>query len=151
MDVRPYLPTDRDACLAVFDSNAPEFFLPRERAEYERFLDDPSGPYFVMDHDGLIAGCGGYYVIGGEPTRARMAWGMVLREWQRKGLGRLLLMYRLRQITKAGGVQFVGLDTSQRSAPFFQSQGFKVAGIAADGYGPGLDRVEMAMKLNVCP
>lgn len=150
MDVRPYLLTDRDACLAVFDSNAPEFFLAHERAEFESFLDTPSGSYFVLDHDGLIAGCGGY-VIGDEPALARMAWGMVLRDWQRKGLGRLLLMYRLRQITKAGGVQFVSLDTTQRSAPFFLSQGFKAVNVAANGYGPGLDRVEMTMKLNVCP
>ena len=150
MDVRPYVPTDRDACLAVFDSNAPEFFLAHERAEFESFLDTPNGPYFVLDHDGLITGCGGY-VVGEEPGLARMAWGMVLRDWHRKGMGRLLLMYRLRQITKAGGVQFVGLDTTQRSAPFFLSQGFKVAGVAADGYGPGMDRVEMTMKLNVCP
>ena len=150
MDVRPYLLTDRDACLAVFDSNAPEFFLAHERTEFESFLDNPDGPYFVMDHDGLIAGCGGY-VIGDEPGQARMAWGMVLREWQQKGLGRLLLMYRLRQITKAGGVKFVGLDTTQRSAPFFLSQGFKMANVAANGYGPGLDRIEMTMKLNVCP
>ena len=49
-----------------------------------------------------------------------------------------------REITKAGGVERVRLDAPQRSAAFFQHQGFKlVAG--------GPDRVEMMMKLAVCP
>ena len=80
-----------------------------------------------------------------------MAWGMVGREWHRNGLGRLLLLYRVREIGKVGGVQRVSLDTSQHSAPFFEKQGFKVARVEKDAYAPGLDRIEMSMKLTVCP
>jgi hypothetical protein len=53
-------------------------------------------------------------------------------------------LFRLREIAKAGGVERVRLDAPQRSAAFFERQGLKpVAG------GPG--RVEMMMKLAVCP
>ena len=52
MDIRPYLASDRDACLAIFDSN----FDAARRAEFERYLDRPEGPYFVMEHDGAIVG-----------------------------------------------------------------------------------------------
>ena len=45
----------------------------------------------------------------------------------------------------------VRLDAAPDSAPFFQSQGFKVASVVRDGYAAGLDRVEMTMKLTVCP
>jgi len=61
-------------------------------------------------------------------------------------LGRYLLLFRLREITKAGGIQMVHLDAPQHSAQFYEKQGFKVTGIAS-----GLDRVEMVMKLAVCP
>ena len=60
-------------------------------------------------------------------------------------------MFRLRGITKAGGVQLVSLGTSQHTAAFFEKQGFKVTSIRKDGYAPGVDRVEMMMKLSVCP
>ena len=69
----------------------------------------------------------------------------------RQGLGRFLLLFRLREITKAGGVERVRLDTPPDSVRFFESQGFKVARVAKDGYTAGLDRVEMTMKLTVCP
>jgi len=150
MDVRPYLPADRDACLAVFDSNAPDFFKSHKRRDFEGFLDRGAVPYFVMEHDGAIIGCGGYFVTE-QKAVARLVWGMVRRDWRRQGLGRFLLLFRLRQITKAGGVEMVHLDTSPDSASFFQSQGFKLARVAKDGYAPGLDRVEMTMKLTVCP
>jgi N-acetylglutamate synthase-like GNAT family acetyltransferase len=143
MDVRSYLSSDRDGCLGVFDSNSPDFFQPGERREFEEFLDGSNGSYLVMEHEGTIAGCGGYFITE-QRAVARLVWGMVRRELQRQGLGRLLLLFRLREITKAGDVERVVLDAPQRSAAFFQGQGFKlVAG--------GPDRVEMVMKLAVCP
>jgi len=149
MDIRAYLAADRDACLSVFDSNTPDFFQPGERGDFEEFLDGSSRSYFVMEHDGAIAGCGGFYITADTAT-ARLAWGMVRRDWHRRGLGRFLLLFRLREITKAGNSQMVLLATSQHSAPFFQSQGFKAVSIAKDGYGAGMNRVEMSMKLSVC-
>jgi hypothetical protein len=62
MRVREYTTGDRDACLAVFDSNVPRFFTPAEREEYAAFLDAPlPGPYLVVeDEAGVVVGCGGY-------------------------------------------------------------------------------------------
>ena len=148
MDLRPYRPADRDACLAVFDSNTPGFFEAHERAGFAEFLLCPNHRYFVMQHDGAIVGCGGYCVWA---EQARLEWGMVRREWHRQGLGRFLLLFRLREITKTGGVQMVGVGTSQHAAPFFVRQGFKVVSVEKDGYAAGLDRVELTMKLSVCP
>ena len=150
MDVRPYSPADRAACLAVFDSNTPRFFNPSERPDFEKFLDAVDSPYFVMEHEGAIAGSGGY-AIADDTSLASLVWGMVRADLHKLGLGRFLLMYRLREITKAGGVQLVRLGTSQHTAPFFEKQGFKVTGIRKDGYASGMDRVEMVMKLSVCP
>jgi GNAT superfamily N-acetyltransferase len=143
MDVRPYLPSDCNGCLAVFDSNSPDYFPSGERPEFAEFPAKPNGPYFVMEHEGAIAGCGGYFITG-ESAVARLVWGMVRRELQRQGLGRFLLLFGLREIAKVGGVERVQLDAPQHSAAFFQRQGFKLT-------GGGPDRIEMMMKLVVCP
>jgi ribosomal protein S18 acetylase RimI-like enzyme len=150
MDVRPYLPADHARCLAVFDSNTPRFFDPSERRNFETFLDAPFCSYFVMEHDGAIVGCGGY-AVEEDKSLASLVWGMVRHDLHKRGLGRFLVMFRLKEITRTSGVQMVRLGTSQHTAHFFEKQGFKVAGIEKDGYASGIDRVEMRMKLSVCP
>ena len=150
MDLRPYTPADHDLCLGLLDSNTPRFFDPSERAKFEEFLDRRNCSYFVMEHDGAIVGSGGY-AIERDKTSARLVWGMVRSDSHRLGLGRYLLLFRLREITKVSGIQMVHLDTSQHSAQFYEKQGFKIIRTVKDGYGPGLDRVEMMMKLVVCP
>jgi ribosomal protein S18 acetylase RimI-like enzyme len=144
MDLRPYSPLDRDSCLAVFDSNTAQFLDPDTRREFQEFLDRQNCSYFVMEHEGAIVGCGGY-AIEQDKALARLVWGMVRSDSQKLGLGRYLLLFRLREITKAGSIQMVYLDTPQHAAQFYEKQGFKVIGLVKDG------RVEMMMKLAVCP
>jgi len=50
VEPRPYRPSDRDACLAGFDSNN----LPG-RPAFESFLDDPSN-LTVLEHEGAAHG-----------------------------------------------------------------------------------------------
>jgi N-acetylglutamate synthase-like GNAT family acetyltransferase len=142
MDLRAYLPTDREACLAILDSNMPHFFAGEDRTRFESFLDQGGATYFVMEHDGAVIGCGGYR-IAEESGVATLVWGMVRRDFQKMGLGRLLLMYRLREIGKASGIERVRLETPPLSAAFFEGQGFKVVNIASG-------HVEMMKKMSVC-
>lgn len=150
MDVRPYSPADRTACLAIFDTNTPKFFDPTERHSFGTFLNAPFGSYFVMEHEGAMIGCGGYAVEEGS-SLASLIWGMIRHDLHKHGLGRFLLMFRLKEISKANSANLVRLATSQHSAGFFQKQGFKAVSMEKDGYAPGMDRVEMRMKLSVCP
>ena len=143
MDIRPYQPSDRDACLAVFDSNVPAFFRLDERPDFEAFLGALNCTYLVMEHEARIVGCGGFYRTE-ELSLARLCYGMIHRDLHRQGLGRFLLLFRLREIGKWPGVERVGLSTTLLTAPFFASQGFKSDGAPQD-------RVEMRMKLTVCP
>ena len=149
MDLQPYLPDNRESCLAVFDSNTPRYFDLAEREEFESFLNQPNCSYFVMKHNDQIVGCGGY-VIAEEGKLARLVWGMVRSDLHKNGLGRFLLMFRLREIAKHDGIQAVRLSTSQHAALFFEKQGFKVMGVIENGYAPGLNRIEMVKKLIVC-
>jgi N-acetylglutamate synthase-like GNAT family acetyltransferase len=133
MDVRPYLPADREACLQI------------DRARFESFFDQAGATYFVMEHDGVVIGCGGYR-IGSEPGFATLlwspSWGIERPDSQKVGLERFLLMYCLREIGKSG-IERVRLEAPQSAAAFFEGQGFKVVSLAEG-------RVEMVKKLTVC-
>jgi N-acetylglutamate synthase-like GNAT family acetyltransferase len=136
VDIRAYAAADRDACLEIFDSNSPGLM---ERDPFVQFLADP-GSFFVAEHNDQIVGCGGYSLHG---AAARLHWGMVHRKFQRQGLGRFLLFYRLREITRDPAVQMVGLTAPRPAVPFFQSQGFREA--VGDEQS-----AEMVKRLTVC-
>jgi N-acetylglutamate synthase-like GNAT family acetyltransferase len=142
MDLRRYQTSDREGCLAVFDSNSPDFAHARERAAFAAFLDNPPGPYFVLDHDGVIAGCGGYAFEN--PDLASLCWILVRRDLHRNGLGRLLVFSALRKITQDGDPMMVRLRATPLTAAFFEKQGFRAVETTGDG-------VEMSKKLKVCP
>jgi N-acetylglutamate synthase-like GNAT family acetyltransferase len=140
MDIRPYTTADRDPCLAVLHSHTQPRLPGDER--FQTFLEILHGPFFVMEHDAAIVGCGGY-VLSPETDSARLLWGMVRSDLQRQGLGRFLLMFRLREIGKHGDVRMVHALASKSAAPFFEKQGFRTLSVSDDG-------VELVKKLAVC-
>jgi len=123
MDVRPYAAHDRAACVAVFDSLTPALLDANVRPQFESWLENPSGPYFVMEHDGSIVGCGGY-TLSPDGATATLEWGMIRADTQKVGLGRFLLMYRIREIGGHGTVAIVLANPPHASAGFFEKQGF---------------------------
>jgi N-acetylglutamate synthase-like GNAT family acetyltransferase len=135
MDPRPYTQADQPHCLEICD--------PTERKSFEDFLATNPANYFVLEHNQQILGAGGY-VLSGNATQANLVWGMIRKDLRGQGLGRFLLMYRLREIGKTNTVQTVRVSTTQPTAPFFEKQGFKIASV-------NQDRVELIKKLTVCP
>ena len=149
MDMRRYSECDLAGCLAVFDSNVPEFFDVSWRAGFEEFLAVNPWPYVVLEHESEIVGCGGWAPEEGGALIS-MQWGMVRRNLHANRLGRFLLLYRVREAARMPGAELVRLSTSQQTAEFFQKQGFKATKTEKDGVAPELNRIEMVMKLNVC-
>jgi len=146
--VRDYTREDREACLAVFDGNVPEFFVPAEREAFAAFLDDLPGPYLVVeDEDGRVVACGGYAVTPGTRT-ADLCWGMVARPRHGTGIGRLLTDARLERVRADPGVHDVALNTSQHTAGFYARRGFATERVVPDGFAPGLDRCDMRLVLD---
>ncbi len=150
LEIRAFDTRDREACLKLFDSNTPQFFAPHERAEFEAYLSDleergPNAEYLVLEMDGKIVACGGYYVADGT---AGLAWGLVGRDQHREGFGTQLLLERLRRIARVPNASEVVLDTTRQSKGFFERFGFEVVNITPDGYGAGLDRVDMRLELS---
>lgn len=143
----------RSACQELFDSNVPDYFAAVERKDFDAYLDDLKGPYFVMeDETGTIVACGGYAAEEEDPAAAVLCWGMVRRDLHRCGFGRQLLAERLRRIAAEPQYSLVTIETSQYSRGFFERFGFTAERVVPDGFAPGLDLVEMELdisKLNV--
>lgn len=145
--IREYAPADREGCLAVFETNVPEFFVPSERKEFEAYLDDLPGPYLVLeDEDGRILGCGGY-AVAPETGVVDLCWGMVHRGRQGTGLGRRLTEARLDHARRETEAREVALRTSHLTRGFYERLGFVTERIVDDGFAAGLHRCEMRLHL----
>jgi ribosomal protein S18 acetylase RimI-like enzyme len=141
--IRTFTPADKDACLAVFDSNRPTFFSAEERLLFSAFLERLPGPFLVLeDAAGQVVACGGY-AVEAEQGCASFCWGMVQRSRHGQGLGRRLSLARLEGIRRDPRVRRVRLDTSQHTTGFYERLGFAVTDIQRDGYQPGMHRCEM--------
>ena len=132
----------------MFDGNVPQFFSPAERADFASFLDQNAGAwsYQVVERSKHVIACGGY-TIDPQGLTAHLCWGIVAKELQGTGLGRLLTEARLRAARSTPGVTQVRLDTSQHTQGFYRRFGFIVERIVPNGYGPGLDRWDMLLRL----
>ncbi|WP_341904696.1 GNAT family N-acetyltransferase [Fluviicola taffensis] len=153
--IRKYEASDRNACMEMFLTNVPKYFTEEEVNEFDRFLaklEDPEvsdNPfYYVMELDNRMIGCGGFGEkdgIDGIPS-ITFVWGMVHRDYHKKGFGEELLRFRLAEIK----IQFpnwrVILDTTQFSYTFFEKYGFKTLKITENGYGEGMHRYDMVLE-----
>lgn len=145
---RAWREDDRDAGLALFDSNVPQFFAAQERADFIEFIEDLPGPYFVaLDADGAAVGCGGYAVHDKKPETAALCWGMIHRAHHGKGWGDALLRHRLDLIAREPVFGSVEIETSQFSRGFFERYGFVQRRTVADGFAPGIDLIEMVLDV----
>lgn len=144
-NIRPYTQSDHTACLGLFDSNTPRYFAPEERRDFESFLDRTDATMLVLETAaGELIGCGGYDIRDGGEEGA-LAWGMIARDWHRRGAGGTLLRARLSALQTAGATE-VTLRTSQHSRGFFEREGFTEIGVVQDGFAPGIDMVELRLR-----
>lgn len=142
--VRTWRSADRARCLALFDSNVPDYFATKERADFLAFLDDLRGPYLVIeDSAGDVVGCGGFQADDEDESAVVLCWGMVDRRRHRSGLGRRLLQARLDLIAASDLFKTVTIETTPFSSGFFERAGFVCRQVVSDGFAPGYDRVDM--------
>jgi GNAT superfamily N-acetyltransferase len=142
---RPFEPADTAACLALFDANCPASFAPNERDDYVAFLSNLPGPYDVCIIDDLVVGAAGLAPHG--PVALAIRWIVIAREHQGRGLGRAVMQHLIDEAVKRGGER-VDIATSQHSAPFFAKFGAVFLSATEDGWGPGMHRIDMVLRLN---
>lgn len=142
MQVRRYSSEDKLACLEIFSSNIPTFFAENELNEFDVFLDSDSASYLVIENEGKIYGCGGYYIRDGV---GRLCWGMVRKGSHRNGFGSSLLLARLDKLFNEHGIDIVAINTSQHSSGFFEHFGFRTETITKNGLAEGLHEYKMIL------
>ena len=148
LPVRRFNATDTEACLEIFDGNVPDYFREGERSEFVDFLNRLPGPYLVLEtKDGAVVACGGV-ARSADGTRADLCWGMVRREEHGRGWGRRLTEARIGMARAMDGVTEMACSTTQHTEGFYARFGFRTVHTEEDGYGPGLDRLDMRMLLS---
>lgn len=154
--IRPYTISDKDECLLAFKSNMPIYFAEHEVPDFEIWLDrlnkQDAGDatsydrhYYVGLLEGKIVGCGGFGYDKNK-NEATLAWGLLHAHAQKKGFGKILLVYRLQCIRSLYPDCSVLLDTTQKTYAFFEGYGFVVEKITENSYAPGLHRYDMRLK-----
>lgn len=144
--LRPWTPSDRDACLAIFDTNVPRYFAAHERADFAAYLTRMPGRYLVVLESDAIVGCGGW-ARARDPRIANLCWGMIRSDVHGRGFGRRLLRARLADIRVDGSIDAVELSTSQHTPDFFAKEGFVEIARRANGFAPGIDAVDMRLDM----
>ena len=148
---RHYSVEDRKRCLEIFDANCPASFAPNERVEYSAFLDAGPQGYEVCLVDGGLLGAFGLIPVPrpGDPHRTRISWIMIDPAAQGRGVGRAM-MERVREMAAArsgGRSAEVDIAASHVSAPFFARFGAAEVARVEDGWGPGMHRVDMVLRV----
>ncbi len=143
MNIREYNAGDKAACIAIFDSNIPQYFMAEERQEFEDWLDkeDREVYYVMIDNDEIVA-CGGIYEDT-EQNFVGQAWGMVLNSRHKQGYGKALTQHRIREMEERFSHLDQHLSTSQHTAPSYEKMGYTTTEVIKDGFGPGMDQYKM--------
>ena len=144
---RPYRSEDNDRCIKIFMSNTPRYFGVEEVDEFRQFLEILPCAYFVATQNDEIVACGGHGYHG-KKQAVVLCWGMVHADLHKQGLGKFLLVERLKQIYIDFGEVRVQIETSQHSKGFFERYGFQVNEVTENYFAPGLHRVDMDLQLD---
>lgn len=141
---QPYSVAHKEDCLRIFDANCPRFFAPNERSDYMQFLEASPDGYEVCLLDGKLVGAFG--LIDDRERRSALNW--ILLDPRSQGLGvGSAIMKRVDDLGRAAGLALIHIAASQKSAPFFAKFGALSTAVIDNGWGPGLDRVDMELHL----
>ena len=139
---RPFSRADAEACLAIFDANCPACFAPNERADYENFLEASPEGYEICEVAGRIVAAFG--LMHDDRYGKRLNWIMLDPDSKGVGLGSKI-MKRVVSLGRASQSPLIRIAASDKSAPFFAKFGAVAKEHTQNGWGPGMDRVDMEL------
>ncbi len=140
----PYTFDDKKACLTIFDENCPRFFAPNERFDYAHFLDSSSTGYEVCILEGVIIGA--YGLVGKEQGWRELHWILISPKVQGLGIGSQFVK-RIVTIGKTAKLIGIKIAASHLSATFFAKHGATHIREMENGWGIGMHRADMELKL----
>ena len=144
VNFRSYSPKDKEACLAIFDANCPEFFAPNERSDYTEFLGSIPADYEVcLSGDSIVGALG---LTGEDPKYKSINWILISPDSQGLGIGSIF-MNRAINLSRVAKLEHIKIAASHLSAPFFAKYGAAGDIEIKDGWGPDMHRIDMELHL----
>lgn len=145
LKIRLFTPRDKKALDAVLEANTPRFFSVKGAEKFTEFLNSKgTTQYWVvsLSNEKIIAGGGGEFA-----PKAFLKWGMVHPDWHLKGIGSLLVAFRLLRVMKDKAIKEVCIEASQHNSLFYARFGFITEDIKENYYAKGLHLYNMRLVL----
>ncbi|WND04098.1 GNAT family N-acetyltransferase [Temperatibacter marinus] len=140
-----FTPLHSRACLALFDASCPEHFLPHERPEYEDYLkNNPEGYQVCTLRDDIIGAFG--LAAEKEKSLASITWIMLSPKHQGVGIGKEM-MGQIFEKAHAQKFKTIQIATSHKTCSFFAKFQAQAIRNIPNGWGDGMHRVDMIIKL----
>lgn len=150
MNIKPHIKIydqkDKDQLIQILRLNTPANFAEVEELDFLHYLENELEVFLVILCDKKIVGCGGINFVNNGKT-ARISWDILHPDYQRIGLGKQLLKYRINLITETYSVDEIEVRTSQMAYKFYKQQDFELIKIDRDYWAEGYDLYYM--KYNV--
>lgn len=89
-------------------------------------------------------------IDAGLPGRRRINWILVAPHTQGRAIGAAMMHDAVRQ-ARAAGALMIDIAASHKSAAFFEKFGARAVRFARDGWGPGMHRVDMELRVPALP
>lgn len=138
---RAFETDDAIVCLELFDANCPDYFAVNERDDYREFLATNGVGYQVCEWDREVVGA---YGLFDEDGALRLNWILIHPRFHGKGIG-ASIMNRILIEAGRSSIGLVRIAASHKSAPFFAKFGAVRLRVTPDGWGPGMNRVDMEL------
>ena len=123
--IRHWQPSDASTCMALYRLNAPGRFPTEVEKDFEERLTKNDHPMLVIELDDRVIAC------GGNSSKKDVAWlsyGLIHPDFQRQGIGRLLLLSRLARFDITQGIP-VSICAVADSVGYYEQFGFKRFGL----------------------
>ena len=141
---KKYKERDKIACLSLFDDNCPKYFAANEKIDYKSFLDKITDDYLVCDYAGKIAGAFGLFKLNSK--ECRLHWILLSPKFQNIGIGSSIMLYCI-ELALAQHTKAIHIATSQVAFKFFEKHEALVTKKTLNGFGPGMDKIDMIISL----
>jgi ribosomal protein S18 acetylase RimI-like enzyme len=154
--IREYNHSDKISCLEAFRSNVPYYFTEKEVDDFDNFLtriekETNKTCYYVLIFEHKLIGCGGFGHNLEDESIISLAWGLVHKEYHKKGFGEKLFLHRIEKIKHYYPGVPITIDTTQFSFGFFEKYGFRTTKITKDYYAIGMHRYDMKYEKSDYP
>ncbi|WP_395742117.1 GNAT family N-acetyltransferase [Prosthecobacter sp.] len=125
VSLRQYRKDDFEACRLLYELNVKKLGVKDSGLNQIFFLHNLPEMTLVAEHEGIIVGCATYVLKSS--NYAILALAMVHPDYQRVGVGRLLLFGWIAQMPEIEGMTVLQIFPNKRTFGYFEQYGFEKA------------------------